>query len=199
MPARAVATASVRIAVRWQAPRVVTASARLPSAAKCPESQRPFARVVPSTQGKFFQVASYVGAISSSEPRNWDRCKEVGLWGVPRNTIHARGIKPDDRLFIWRGRVGFIAEARVTGPPRAPADRSEAPRPGGPRRFVVVVPIEIVRELPTGYKLGFVRDRQEVTGLSTNSLRFGLVPVTDDAGDHISAALSKQQPERATS
>jgi hypothetical protein len=144
-------------------------------------------------------VASFVGAISSREPLNWDRCKEVGLWGVPRSTIHVRGVEPGDRLFIWRGRLGYIAEARVTGKPRVPTDRSEAPWPGGPRRFARVIPIEIIRELPKGYRLAFLRDRQEVTGLSTNSLRFGLVPVTDSAGDHISAALAQQEPNAANS
>lgn len=144
-------------------------------------------------------MGSFVGAVSSKEPLNWDRCKEVGLWGVPRSTVHVRGLKPGDRLFIWRGRVGFIAEAVVTDKARVPTDRSEAPWPGGLRRFAEVVPMDVVHELPKGYKLGFVRDRQEITGLSTNSLRFGLVPITDAAGDQISAALVEQGSEPSTS
>lgn len=140
-------------------------------------------------------MATFVGAISSKEPLNWDRCKDVGLWGVPRTTKRVQEVKPGDRLFIWRGRVGFIAEARVTGKPRTPTDRSEAPWPGGPRRFASIIPIEVIREVPKGYRLDFVRDRQAITGLSTNSLRFGLAPITDDAGDHISASLMELEPE----
>jgi len=135
-------------------------------------------------------VATFVGAISISEPHNWDRCKAVGLWGVPKYTFRVRSVKAGDRLFIWRTRAGFIAEARVTGPPRVPVSKDEAPWPGGLSRFSAVIPIAVVQETSTPYRLAFVKDRQEVTGLSSNSLRFGLVPIGDEAGDNISAALT---------
>lgn len=142
-------------------------------------------------------MACFIGAISNREPLNWDRCKEVGLWGVPRITSHVKSIKAGDQVFIWKSRVGFIAEAEVTGPYRVPTDPTETPWPGGLRRFSAVVPIVVVRETNTGYKLPFVRDKQEVTGITTNSLRFGLVPVTDVAGEHIREALRTLGSEEA--
>ncbi len=138
-----------------------------------------------------------MGAVSVREPRNWERCKEAGLWGVPGLSRPAPKVTPGDRLFIWRGRAGFIAEAIVTGPARVPQDRDEAPWPGGLGRWRSVIPIRVVREVSESYKLPFVRDRQEVTGISSNSLRFGLVHISDTAGDTLSAALAEREPVTA--
>lgn len=94
-----------------------------------------------------------------------------------------------DRLFIWKSRVGYIAEAVITGPGRIPTSRAEAPWPGGVSRFGLVVPIDVVCEISEGIRIRFVNDRQEITGISTNALRFGLAPIMDEAADYISGAL----------
>ncbi|MFJ1538252.1 hypothetical protein ACIODS_06885 [Micromonospora chalcea] len=68
---------------------------------------------------------------------------------------------------------------------------------GRARRWRSVIPIRVVREVSESYKLPFVRDRQEVTGISSNSLRFGLVHISDAAGDTLSAALAERVPVAA--
>jgi hypothetical protein len=45
-------------------------------------------------------VAGFVGAISKHEPHNWDRCKAVGLWCVPKHTHR-------NRVVAWPKRHGF--------------------------------------------------------------------------------------------
>lgn len=137
-------------------------------------------------------MTAYVGAVSASEPRNWERCKEAQLWGVPGLSRPAPKVETGDRLFIWKGRAGFMAEAVVTGPARVPQTREEAPWPGGLGRWRAVFPIRIVREVTESYKLPFVHDRQEVTGISSNSLRFGLVHISDDAAATISSVLAER-------
>lgn len=139
-------------------------------------------------------VAAFVGAISAGEPRNWDLCKENQLWGVPGPRPRAHGVDVGDRIFIWKGRAGFIAEVVVTGPARIPEVKVDAPWPGGVGRFRLVFPIQVVREIREAYKLGFVGDRQAVTGISSNSLRFGLVPISDQAANELSAAIAEREP-----
>lgn len=139
-------------------------------------------------------MTAYIGAISASEPRNWERCKDSGLWGVPGLTRRGANVSQGDRLFIWRGRVGFIAEGVIIGEARTPRTREEAPWPGGLGRWRSVFPISVVREVTEGYKLPFIRDRQEITGISSNSLRFGLVQIDDDAANTISAELATREP-----
>lgn len=134
-------------------------------------------------------MASFVGATAQKEPLNWERSKAVRLWGVPGSSIRSRGVQKGDRLFIWKSRVGYIAEAAIAGQPRRPMDRSEAPWPGGLRRFSIVIPIEVKQEYPKGFRLNFANDRQEITGLSTNSLRLGLAPITEESAEHISRSL----------
>jgi len=102
-------------------------------------------------------------------------------------------VEPGDRLFIWKGRTGFIAETVVTGPARTPKSREDAPWPGGLTRWRAVFPIRVVREVNESYKLPFVKDRQEVTGISSNSLRFGLVPISEEAATTISAVLADRE------
>lgn len=126
-------------------------------------------------------MAAFVGGLSASEPRNWGLCKEVGLWGLPGGRRPPSGIEYGDCLYIWKSRVGYTAEARITGPARVATDSSETPWRGGLERFRFVIPIEVVLEIDVGCKLPFVKDRQVVTGISTNSLRFGLAPISDEA------------------
>lgn len=142
-------------------------------------------------------MSAFVGAVSAREPRNWERCKEAGLWGVPGLSRPTPKVALGDRLFIWKGRAGFVAEVVVTGPARVPQDRNEAPWPGGLGRWRSIFPIRVVREVSESYKLPFVRDRQEITGISSNSLRFGLVHISDEAGDALSAALAEREPVAA--
>lgn len=85
-----------------------------------------------------------------------------------------------------------MAEAVITGLARVPQTRAEAPWPGGLGRWRAVFPIRIVREVKESYKLPFVHDRQEVTGISSNSLRFGLVHISDDAAAKISSVLAER-------
>ncbi len=132
-------------------------------------------------------------AVSASEPRNWDRCKDVGLWGAPGLSRSVPRVMPGDRLFVWKGRSGFFAEVVVTGAARIPQHKEEAPWPGGLSRWRAIIPIEVVREVKDSYKLPFVQDRQEVTGISSNSLRFGLVPISEEAALNISSVLAERE------
>ena len=134
-------------------------------------------------------MGAFVGAVSAQEPRNWALCKEVGLWGVPGLSRALPRVVSGERLFIWKSRAGYIAEATITGPARVPESRDDAPWPGGLGRFRAVIPMRVVREVADSYRLPFVRDKQDITGISTNSLRFGLIPIMDEAADHISAVL----------
>src|SRR5690348_725919 len=97
---------------------------------------------------------TFLCTISRTSPDNWTLCKQTGLWGVARATKRRMSrIEVGDRLFVWLGGRGFVAEAVVAAPPRPPRNASEAPWEGGLYRFTFVIPIEVIRELAAPIRL----------------------------------------------
>jgi len=135
-------------------------------------------------------VSWWLGTISKQSPGNWSLCKEVGLFGIPgeRSRISAQ---PGDRLLVWMGGKGYIAEARVIGDVRIPANRSEAPWGGGTMRFSRVVPIEVVTEVRTPVRFPFEGQVQTGTGFNKNMFLHSFVSVTDAAADVVVKALEE--------
>ncbi|WP_149814740.1 hypothetical protein [Serinicoccus marinus] len=134
----------------------------------------------------------FLCTIARTSVRNWDLCKEVGLWGV---STHAKKTKlararEGDRLLVWQSGKGYIATAAVLGPTRPPASAAEAPWPEGLHRYGLVIPIAVDMELERPLYLRFEKNIQERTGLSSFQFRRGFVAVRDDAA---SAALEAMQ------
>jgi hypothetical protein len=138
-------------------------------------------------------VSWYVCTIGRQSPGNWDLCKQVGLYGIPSGRARPPRVEVGDRLLVWQGGRGYIAEAMITGPMRVPISRAEAPWPGGTYRFGYVVPIQVTFETRSPLKLPFNGDKQSVTGFSKNLFRrsFSLVP--DQAATHVSSKLREEQ------
>jgi hypothetical protein len=132
----------------------------------------------------------FVCTISKTSPKNWDLCKVTGLYGVPGGSRLSRPSATEgDHLLIWQGGAGYIAQAVVTGLPRVPMSRAEAPWPGGTYRFRWVVPIKVDLELNSPLKLGFQGDRQRVTGFSKTMFLRSFTRVDDRAAVQVSEVL----------
>jgi len=133
----------------------------------------------------------FVAAISKQSPRNWDLCKQVGLFGVSTQgrKIGISGISKGYRLVVWMGGRGFVAITTIDEKPRPPADKSETPWGGGIYRFGIVIPFSIDIEVEKPLWLGFQNGKQEKTGMPQYSLRksFSLIP--DSVGSKIEALL----------
>lgn len=140
---------------------------------------------------------SYVCTISRNTPRNWTLCREVGLYGIPG---HKRipTAKKGDRIFIWLGGKGYVAEAVVTEDPRSPKTRSEAPWPGGLYSFGWVIPFELVLEVKEGVSFPFVGQRQERTGVSKSGLQRSLALLSTEGADVITTALRERAEAEET-
>jgi len=118
----------------------------------------------------------FVCTISPSEPRNWDLCKEFGLWGYTRGVPKC---EPGDRLLYWVGRKGYIGYGLVTDYPRRPTSRAEAPWAGGTTRFTAVVPMKVLLEVKDPIHLQFERNVQTDTGLNTGHFQRGMSVIPD--------------------
>jgi hypothetical protein len=140
----------------------------------------------------------FICNISPKEPGNWDLCKQVGLWGVPggRGLGAARRPKQGDHFLFWLGGRGYVGYGLVTGEPRTPHDRAEAPWPGGKYRFSLVIPFKLQLEADKPYRLAFVNGRQEVTGLSSASLQLGLARIPDEMAARVTAVLLDRELNR---
>lgn len=138
---------------------------------------------------------AYVCVISRNSPRNWTLCREVGLYGIPgHRTPSAR---KGDRLFVWMGGKGYIAEAVITEDPRPPRRREEAPWPGGTYTYGWVIPFEIIRETKEGVAFPFVGQRQEKTGITKSGLQRSLTVVGDEGVKVIRAGLRERAKAEA--
>lgn len=133
----------------------------------------------------------WVATISRHHPGNWGLCKEVGYFGYTRGRA---GCEPGDHLLVWVGGRGYIGFGLVTGPPRAPASRAEAPWAGGTRRFTSVVPFRMQLELDTGgIYLPFRKNIQDVTGINTARLQHGLSCISDKAATRVTMMLLERE------
>lgn len=139
---------------------------------------------------------AYVCTISRTSPRNWDLCREIGLYGIPGHK-RSPSAKKGGRIFIWIGGKGYIAECVVTDDPRPPKSRSEAPWPGGLYSFGWVIPFELVLEIKKGVSFPFVGQHQEKTGVSKSGLQRSLALLSAEAVEVISSALRERAEEES--
>ena len=129
----------------------------------------------------------FVGAISAQSPYNWQKAKDVSLFGI---TTHGRKtnssfIKEGDKLLIWLGQSGWIACNQITGPARPPISREEVPWGGGLHRFGLVFPFQIDFETNAPVWVPFKDGRQEKTGMAIFSIRKGFSQLPDEVGKNI--------------
>lgn len=133
----------------------------------------------------------YLCTIGRTTPRNWDLCKEVGLYGLPGR--RRPRVQVGDHLLVWQGGKGYIAEAVVTGSVRSPSSQAEAPWPGGTYRFRYVIPIEVVLEVKSPLKLPFDGNEQSGTGFPKGKFQLSLSAIPDKAAMYVSTALGEKQ------
>lgn len=129
----------------------------------------------------------FVGAISAQSPYNWQKCKDVGLFGI---TTHGRKtnssfINAGDKLLIWMGQAGWVACVSITDKARPPLNKEETPWGGGMHRFGLVFPIEIDFETEKPVWAPFKDGKQEITGMSMFAIRKGFSQIPDEVGNKI--------------
>lgn len=134
---------------------------------------------------------TYVCTISRNTPSNWEKCRGVGLYGIPGHK-RSPSAKKGDRIFIWMGGKGYIAEAVITEDPRPPKSRQEAPWPGGLYSFGWVIPFDIVVEVKAAVSFPFVGQHQERTGVSKSGLQRSLTLVGAEGVKVIRAGLRER-------
>ena len=127
----------------------------------------------------------FVGAIAKESAHNWGLCKDISHFGISTGgrKVGVSNIKKGDKLLVWLGGTGFIGIAKITGVPRNPVSREEAPWGGGLHRFGLIFPIEVVFEPKAPIWLGFQDGKQEKTGMAQMALRRGFSAITDSAGE----------------
>jgi hypothetical protein len=141
-------------------------------------------------------MASYLCTVGRQSPQNWALCKQVGMWGIPFGRYRRRTpVEVGDRLLVWIGGRGYVAEAVVTDPPRPPRNRDEAPWSGGIHRFALVVPMSVAIEVRTPVRLPFMGDRQAETDLPTVMFQRSFALLSETTADHISGLLAKRVVE----
>jgi hypothetical protein len=138
----------------------------------------------------------FVCSISRSEPRNWYLCKKVGHYGIPAGRKASR-FSVGDRMVVWLGGQGFVAEAIVSGPPSVPKSTTDAPWPGGTVKYGFIVPFDLSVEVLTPIHIPFAGQRQERTQIGKAQLRnsFSQIPAT--TGEMVSSLLRDQATEEA--
>lgn len=140
---------------------------------------------------------AYVCTIGKASPRNWPLCREVGLYGIPGHNRKPSARK-GDRIFVWMGGQGYIAEAVVSEDPRPPKSRAEAPWPGGVYSFGWVIAFELLLEVQKPVWFPFLGPTQQQTGVSKSGLQRGLARLSTEGAEIIAAALRKEAEAERT-
>ena len=137
-------------------------------------------------------MSAYLCTVSRHSPENWALCKQVGLWGIPGRKQLRIPVEVEDRLLVWVGGQGYVAEAVVTNRPRSPSSEAEVPWPGGTFRFMTVIPMKVATEVQTPIRFPFIGDKQAETGLSKTNFMGGFRRLPTDVSILISNALAAQ-------
>ncbi|MGH8894162.1 MAG: hypothetical protein ACRDWY_12805 [Actinomycetes bacterium] len=133
----------------------------------------------------------FLCSISRSQPRNWDLCKEVGLFAVTTasRTGADRRVQVGDHLLFWVGGRGYTATGLVTGDPYKPRSRAEAPWPGGTYNFRTVIPFQVQHEPSKPLFWKFVNARQIETGFASVLFQMGMTDLSSQDATRIVAAM----------
>lgn len=144
-------------------------------------------------------MSALLCTISKQERKNWEICRDFGLWGVPHGNkwkVNLTKAKEGDRLLFWIAAQGFVGWGTVTGPMRVPASKEEVPWPGGLYRYAALVPMRVELELTKPLRLRFdERQKQFDTGISVFMLRRGFIHVRDEQAEAAIAAMNRHAAE----
>lgn len=135
----------------------------------------------------------FVCTISPTAPRNWELCKEYGLWGYTRGMPKC---VPGDHLIFWIGRRGYSGYGLVTGYPYPPKSRADAPWAGGTSRFTAVIPMKVQLEVKEPIFLPFEKNIQTQTGLNTAHFQRGMTVMPDGAAQSVAEQLLQRYLEQ---
>jgi hypothetical protein len=126
----------------------------------------------------------WICVISNKSPKNWDLCKEHGLYGIAAygRKVHQK-ISKGDGLLFWYARNGFLGYGTATEDSRPPTGPEEAPWGGGVNRFSTVIPFDVNFECPEPVFLRFISGKQEKTGIGAYTLQRGFAVLTQKSAD----------------
>lgn len=140
-------------------------------------------------------MAWYLCTISRHEPRNWERCKEAGLWGVPGESKAAREVKKGDQLLFWMGGRGYIGFGQVTDLGRVPLRRDEVPWAGGLARWSYIIPMRVQVEIKQPVRLKFSHSVQELTGFAATHFQRGFASIADKPAQTVAEQILERSFE----
>jgi len=127
----------------------------------------------------------FLCTISSTSKINWQKCKDVGMWGIATSTGYASNdsARNGDSLLFWISGVGYVGYADVVEDTRRPTNSSETPWLGGSSKYGLVIPMKIVSEMIPPLKLKFEGGKQIGTGILQAYFQRGFMPIKDDSAN----------------
>ena len=134
----------------------------------------------------------FVCTIARKSTRNWQLCKEVSAYGIPGKRKPAQAAAGDCLLF-WVGGRGFVGEGEVSGSPRVPANKIEAPWPGGTYQYGFIIPFELRIEVSKAVYLPFSGQIQDRTGISKTQLQRSFSIIGAGAGELVRDLLIERR------
>lgn len=146
---------------------------------------------MPYTVSFMSAVTTYVYTILGKSPRNCELCRETGMYGIPGHN-RKQSARKGERIVIWMGGNGYIAEVEIAADPRIPQSRDEAPWPGGLYTYGWVIPFKIALEVKNGVTFPFVGQQQQRTGVSKAGLQRSLALVSAEGAKVITDVLREQ-------
>ena len=127
---------------------------------------------------------SFIASISEKVPGTWERCKELQSWGLATDRPVLGRAAIGDRLLVYIGGAGVVAECVIT---RARYMEPDPDRQGSldGRRYPFRIGFEVIREFGSR-PLNFPRKRPNPdTGLVQGILQRGFAVLNDDVAERL--------------
>ncbi len=141
---------------------------------------------------------TYIASISERTPGIWEQVKAVKSWGATTDRPILGRMVPGDRLIIYQGGAGIIAECRVNRSRfEASGPTDEASLDG--TRYPYRIGFEIVEEFSRPRRLRFQEGGvNSETGLQQGRLQTGIAEIEEEVGDRLLAFSREEVSQQST-
>jgi MoxR-like ATPase len=128
---------------------------------------------------------TYIASISEKLPGTWERVKAIKSWGASKDKPILSRISSGDRLLIYLGGAGVIAECQVSKTRFETFDPSDEASLDG-TRYPYRIGFEIIEEFSRPRKIKFQeRGTNLETGVTQGVLQQGIAEINTDVGDKL--------------
>ena len=140
-----------------------------------------------------FDGTWFLCTIGKDSQKNWDICKEHGLWGIGSTfgkNSSRKAVEGDNLIFYLAGK-GFVGVGKVTSDARPPIGRQETPWAGSTYKYKTIIPFKLVLDCLSPVAVKFTNMKIDNTAIHTSRMQKGFSVITNKDAQHLYKLMTK--------